>query len=146
VEKESTGVNASLSGLLPAEWTAKRRRKKAWRRRGGGYGGEDDTPTGCGDGEEDLAEEADVGDDGEKDLPRELAEPPPRELAATLGPDVSLGFSSGLHRCKPGCQTGYGEYFCVTGWAGKLQVFTLIYTGLPKEASWEYAQGVGREI
>jgi hypothetical protein len=68
---------------LPTEWTAKRRREKAWRRRRGGYGGEDDTPTGCGDGEEDLAEEADVGDDGEKDLPRELAEPsPPRELAA----------------------------------------------------------------
>jgi hypothetical protein len=51
---------------------------------------------------------------------------PPR-VWKTLRPDVFLGFSSGLHRYKPGCQTDYGEYFCVTGWAGKLHVFTLIY-------------------
>jgi hypothetical protein len=70
VEKERTGVNASLSELLAAEWAANRRREEAWRRRGGGYGGEDDTPTKCGDGEEDTAEGAGVGGDGEKDLPR----------------------------------------------------------------------------
>jgi hypothetical protein len=72
VEKERTGVNASLSELLAAEWAANRRREEAWRRRGGGggYGGEDNTPTGCGDGEEDTAEGAGVGGDGEKDLPR----------------------------------------------------------------------------
>jgi hypothetical protein len=39
---------------------------------------------------------------------------PPR-VSKTLRPDVSLGFSLGLHRCKSGCQTGYRGYFCVTG-------------------------------
>jgi hypothetical protein len=89
VEKESTGVNASVSGLLAAEWMAKRRREEAWRQRGGGYNGKDDTLMRCGDVEEDSVDGAGVGDDGEKDPPQELAEPPPRELAPSRAFSVS---------------------------------------------------------
>jgi hypothetical protein len=39
--------------------------------------------------------------------------------------DEFVEFSSLVHGCKPGYQTGRGGYFRVTGWAGKSHVYTL---------------------